>query len=93
MRKGNGDAGGPAAAGPQGAKANGMESVDRARAQLAKLLRARIADRERELCALRAELNAIGGQRTVRKTQKCSACGKAGHTKRTCREQSPSQGA
>ena len=62
------------------------ETLEKARAEFAKLLRARIADRERELEALRAELSGIGGAPSARRAQVCSTCGKSGHTKRTCTE-------
>lgn len=58
--------------------------LDRARAEFAKLLGARISERERDLAALRAELASIGGNAAPRKAQACSGCGRAGHTKRTC---------
>jgi hypothetical protein len=60
--------------------------LEKVRGEFAKLLRARIAEKERELEGLRAELSSIGGTPSVRRTQLCSVCGKSGHTRRTCTE-------
>ncbi len=68
-------------------KARKSDSLEKARGDFAKLLRARIAERERELESLRAELSSIGGAPpTARKPHVCSGCGKPGHTRRTCSE-------
>lgn len=62
------------------------ESLDGARTRFARLLRARIVDKERELAALRAELSALGGEKPAAsvRTVTCAVCGRPGHTKRTC---------
>lgn len=65
------------------------ESLDGARSRFAKLLRTRIAETERTLAMLRAELASIGGtERKARPRQptSCAGCGQTGHTKRTCQE-------
>lgn len=64
------------------------ESLDGARSRFAKLLRVRIAETERALAVLRAELASLGGndRPTSRRTVSCAWCGNAGHTKRTCPE-------
>lgn len=62
------------------------DALEKARGEFAKLLRVRITERECELAALRAQLASVGGSPAARKTQVCSSCGKAGHTKRTCAE-------
>lgn len=63
------------------------ESLDGARSRFAKLLRARIAETERTLAMLRAELTSIGDterKARPRRPVSCAGCGQAGHTKRTC---------
>lgn len=62
------------------------ESLDGARTRFARLLRARIADKERELAVLRTELTALGGEKPAASTRRriCAVCSQAGHTKRTC---------
>jgi hypothetical protein len=62
------------------------ESLDGARLRFAKLLRARIAETERTLVLLRAELASVGGndRPAARRTMNCAVCGQSGHTKRTC---------
>lgn len=62
------------------------ETLENARVRFAKLLRARIAEAERELEALRVELASLGENPVARRTQTCSLCGEMGHTKRTCPE-------
>lgn len=68
----------------RGAAKTNQNDLEKVRGQLVKLLRARIAQGERDLEALRAELAGIGGQAGARRTQACSICGSVGHTKRTC---------
>lgn len=65
-------------------RARKPENLDTARGQFAKLLRARIDERERELDSLRRELDSIGGSPSAPRRQACSGCGRSGHTKRTC---------
>ena len=62
------------------------ESLDGARSRFAKLLRTRIAETERTLAMLRAELTALGGEKPATPTRRriCAVCSQAGHTKRTC---------
>lgn len=66
-------------------------TLEKARTEFAKLLRARIAERERELERLRAELSGIGGAPSARRVQMCSICGRSGHTKRTCSDRTGTQ--
>lgn len=62
------------------------ESLDGARTRFARLLRARIAEKERELAGLRAELTALGGEKPATATRRriCAICSQEGHTRRTC---------
>lgn len=62
------------------------ESLDGARTRFARLLRARIAEKERELAVLRDELSALGGEKPAASARRriCGLCSQAGHTKRTC---------
>lgn len=62
------------------------DKLEKAREQYATLLRARIAEVERELEKLREELAILDRHPVPRRTQSCSLCGKTAHTKRTCPE-------